>query len=449
MEGNEKKEEHRECTDPVEEIEVKETKELKVMENVEGSEKLSSDKQDSIEHEIERREENIDPLTSLFPEIFKFESPLKNILQPIQFESPLKDILQPIQIGAKLRGMFQTTKLVQNEMTKALREVASVGEQIKLAMPSIGAELRNTIHTLRDAFNSVSSVGQTIREALKTFDFEEELKVLREQAKIAEETTINFKTIMLKMEFPPHDNIPLSGMKRIVMLYENKGMEYTKRFVTRYMTLFIFNNNTLKEIRNSWQRAKWLEERMPILENAIDGHINSYYSLTIPTILAQTEGILVDGMLRLEAVDLDEEIGYINQKDFLRQFLLGRNTSFSFDKQIETFYIKTILARFDRGKEVKSDLSRHAILHGENLKYGTKINSLKAILVFDYIFDKLNRSYRDVEKSKEEIRQRRIRRAKRNTQGNTKGRATQKQRFKRNNQQNLNKEIQKNNKPKE
>ncbi|PGA56100.1 hypothetical protein COL84_27560, partial [Bacillus pseudomycoides] len=77
MEGNEKQEEHRECTEPVEEIEVMETKELKVTENVKGSKKLSSDKQDSIEHEIERREENTDSLTSLFPEIFKFESPLK------------------------------------------------------------------------------------------------------------------------------------------------------------------------------------------------------------------------------------------------------------------------------------------------------------------------------------------------------------------------------------
>ncbi|RBP25385.1 MULTISPECIES: hypothetical protein [Bacillus] len=410
MEENEKQEKHSENTTPVEEI--------KLIKSLEGN----TDKQDNIEHENDQREINTDSLTRLFPKIFIFES-------------PLKDILQPIQVGANIRGLFQTAQLVQNEMTKAFRQVASVKEQIKLAIPSLGVELRDTIHTIRDAFNSVGSIGETIREALKTFNFEEELKVLREQAKLAEETTLNFKTIMLKMDFPPHDDIPLSGMKRIVMLYEEKGMEYTKRFVTRYMTLFIFNNNTLKEIRDSWQCAKWLGKRMAILDNAIDGHINSYYSLTIPTILAQTEGILVDGMLKLEAVDLDEDIGYIDQKDFLRQFLLGQNSSFSFDKQIENFYIKTILARFDRGKEIKSDLSRHAILHGGDINYGTKINSLKAILVFDYIFDKLNRSYQDIEKSKEVIRQRRIRRAKRNPQGNTKGRTTQKCRFKRNNQQ--------------
>ncbi|WP_088345153.1 hypothetical protein [Bacillus cereus] len=432
----EKQEEYSECTESIAEIEEKETNDLKIMGNFKGNKELNRNKQDGMEHKNGLREENTGLLPGVFPENFNFES-------------PLKDILQPIKISIDFREMFNTVNLIQNEMTKAFREAASIGEQIKLAIPSIGVELRDTIHTLKDAFNSVGSIGQDIREVLKTFNFEEELKVLREQAKLAEEITVNFKTIMIKMDFPPHDHIPMLGMKRIIILYEEKGMEYTKRFVTRYMTLFIFNNNTLKEIRDSWQCAKWLEGRMPILEEAIDGHINSYYFLTVPTILAQTEGILVDGMLKLGAVDLDEEIGYVDQKDFLRQFLLGRINSFSFDKQIETFYIKTILARFDRGKEVKSDLSRHAILHGGDIKYGTKINSLKTILVFDYIFDKLNRSYRDIEKSKDVIRQRRIKKAKRNTQGSKKARTIQKRRLKRNNQQNLNKEHQKNNQIKE
>lgn len=420
MEGNEKREEISDCKDQVEEIEVNNIEEHKETENLADSEEIRSDKPDCIEYEDEQREDNADLFTNLF------------LTNPI-FESPLKDILPSRLIIDDISEMFQTADLIKNDFTKAFREVTSFGEQIKLAIPSVKTNISDTFNTISDAFNSVGTLGKTIQEALKSFNFEAELKALREQAKLEEETTVNFKTIMLKMDLPPHNDISMQGRRRIVMLYDEKGMEYTKRFVTRYMTLFVFNNNDLKDICDSWQRTKWLEKRMPILKCAIEGHINSYYSLTIPAILAQTEGILVEGMLNLEAVDSDDDIRYIDQKDFLRQFLLGRDTSFSFDKQIEIFYTKTILARFDRGKEVKSDLSRHAILHGGDLHYGTKINSLKAILVFDYIFGKLNRSYRDVEKSKEMIRQRRIRMAKRNPQGNVKGRTIQRRRFKRNN----------------
>ncbi|MFP3489612.1 hypothetical protein R0K20_18625, partial [Staphylococcus sp. SIMBA_130] len=88
------------------------------------------------------------------------------------------------------------------------------------------------------------------------------------------------------------------------------------------------------------------------------------------------------------------------QKGFLARVLLNDTSAFSFDQQVEKYYVDTILAEFTRGEEIKSDLSRHAILHGADTDYGTKVNSIKTILVLDTIIEKLDEMYKDIEGSK-------------------------------------------------
>ncbi|EOO33277.1 hypothetical protein IIU_03390 [Bacillus cereus VD133] len=312
---------------------------------------------------------------------------------------------------------------VPDELVEAVKQIAAVRERaVQAILPAIQAispvvqELSKQILAMSSFFESIGAIGQRIQETLDSFDFKERLISLREWAKEAEETTLKFKTIMVELGFPPHDFMPIYSRQRVIQLYGEKGIEYTKRFLERYMCMFAYNKETLIEMRNSWQRAEWLEKRFSIINTVIEGHLNGHYMLTVPTMLAQIEGVLVEGILKLEAVAPDEQIKYRHQKSFLGQFLLGDKGSFSFDEQIEEFYLNTVLANFDRGKEVESDLSRHAILHGEDVSYGTKINSLKSILIFDYLFDKLNDAYKDIEESKLEIkRQKEIEQSKKRT----------------------------------
>ncbi|SEF52227.1 hypothetical protein SAMN04487919_101460 [Bacillus sp. ok061] len=282
----------------------------------------------------------------------------------------------------------------------AIESLERVGKTITSVLQALEPQF-NKMHSF---FESVGVIGQRISEMLKEFDVTKHLNNIRDIAQKAEKITIKFKSIMVEIGFPPHEFIPIHCMVYTVELYNEKGITYTKRFIERYMTLFTYNQKSIVSIYKSWEQAKWLEKRMPILNSAIDGHLNGYYALTIPVMLAQIEGVLVEGMLILGAVKPNSDIKYTNQKNFLKKFLLDEKGSFSYDEQIEQFYIKTILANFDRGKEIKSDLSRHAILHGEDVNYGKKINSLKAILVFDYISSKLDELYRDIEKSKQRMR---------------------------------------------
>ncbi len=293
------------------------------------------------------------------------------------------------------------------ERERVIQVMSPIAQQITNQMNRIHqviSPIATQIHALSDVFDSIGVISQRIQESLNSFDFQERLLELRVLAKEAEETTLNFKTIVVELGFPPHNFMPMYSRQRVIQLYEEKGIEYTKRFLERYMCMFVYDKETLIEMHNSWQRTEWLEKRLSIISTVIEGHLNGYYRLTVPAMLAQIEGVLVEGILKLEAVAPDEKINYKHQKSFLGQFLLGNKGSFSFDEQIEEFYLNTILVNFDRGKEVKSELSRHAILHGEDVNYGTKVNSLKGILIFDYLFDKLNEAYKDIEKSKLEIK---------------------------------------------
>jgi hypothetical protein len=309
--------------------------------------------------------------------------------------SPQKRVLaeqlkrNPEELIKSLQPTFQAIGEMQERMHEVIQPIISFQEGMQ--------------KTLQPLSRMIGDVRQRIITTLESIDF----KKIHDAAKILEKNTIRFKAIMLEIGFPPHDSIPLSHISYFVRIYDEIGIDYAKRLISRYMTLVLYREEELRTMQKKWQRADWLEKRIKVLNSALDGHIQGYYDLTIPTLLAQIEGMLVEGILSLD--EPVGKIGYKVQENFLAQVILGDTNTFSFDEEIEKIYTTIILAEFERGKEVESELSRHAILHGEDVKYGTKLNSLKAILIFDYLFNKLNELYYDIEKSKQEIRKRRRR----------------------------------------
>ncbi|EOQ06082.1 hypothetical protein [Bacillus cereus] len=397
MEGKEKLEECKESAELIEEIEIKETEKTEVLEDASIS---KVEPQSSLEGALSRMQSMISAQEKLNKSI----------------EVVARSTAAQNQVAETIKQIAAAGERVARVVVPISQQVANQIHQIQQTISPIAQQIVNQVHALSDVFDSVGAIGQRIQTALNAFDYYDKLSDLREMAQRHEEATLKFKTIMVELGFPPHDFMRINITGRIIQMYEEKGAEYTRRFIERFMCMFVYNKEILIEMRNSWQQAEWLEKRLPIISTAVEGHLNGYYTLTVPAILAQMEGILVEGILKLEAVAPDEQIKFRHQKSFLGQFLLGDKGSFSFDEQIEEFYLNTVLANFDRGKEVESDLSRHAILHGEDVNYGTKVNSLKCILIFDYLFDKLHEAYKDIEKSKLEIkRQKEIEQSKKRT----------------------------------
>lgn len=137
----------------------------------------------------------------------------------------------------------------------------------------------------------------------------------------------------------------------------------------------------LDAVRNYYaQRLDVIEEtvrasfphRDEILRDAFDAHRDGKYSLSVPVLLTQVDGMWHDRVSkslfmrreRSEAVDdLDQE----NQHRFFEPLIGVFNESIplwmSVNERSATF----------------TELNRHQVLHGEVVDYGTEENSLKAI----------------------------------------------------------------------
>ena len=132
------------------------------------------------------------------------------------------------------------------------------------------------------------------------------------------------------------------------------------------------------------------------------------YNVSIPALLAQLEGLIVDSFHIKGNVD-----GHV--LGMLLSILLKSDTkkAFNFDNEIHKYYNDNILIGFKHGDAIKSSLSRHAILHGADKAFGTEANSLKAILLFDHIAESVRKIDESmISEAKNRVREHRKRRKK-------------------------------------
>lgn len=175
---------------------------------------------------------------------------------------------------------------------------------------------------------------------------------------------------------------------RIVNLYNQQGAEYTKRVLTRYICLF-YNDYELNEFKQKWIRTAWLEKRKHFLTEIIDAHTNHLYAASVTLAFTQIEGIITDNVLKIKPKKL--KVHSNDQREYLEKYLLDIESQepFNVDNFIYDFFEEVLHIGFKLGQPLNSDLSRHAILHGYDLKYPSKINSLRLIILLDDLIDKI------------------------------------------------------------
>lgn len=221
-------------------------------------------------------------------------------------------------------------------------------------------------------------IYENIRKALLTFEdsIKEIHDVVRAHGKLAD----RFALIMIEMDWPPPVDIYPEQMIKIVEEYDEFGLEKVRDKVNNFLTSF-YNEEILNEKLASWANKQWIRERILILEAGIKAHIEGKYTLSVPTILPQIEGIIANGYGHKGRMDGEQLKSYINI------LLSGDGTTKTFGKVISNFLVDTLLVKFEHGGQVGSSLSRHAIMHGADVHYGNAANSLKTILLFDYLQD--------------------------------------------------------------
>lgn len=133
----------------------------------------------------------------------------------------------------------------------------------------------------------------------------------------------------------------------------------------------------LSEIENSV--IDEFPHRKKIIMAAFCAHKRREYELSIPVLLAQTDGICYDTT---------------NEYLFLRQNKKPKTAIYVEQQVSNTLRVALLqpLAQvlpIGKSKAERDDdfneLNRHMVLHGESLDYGTEVNSLKAISLINYV----------------------------------------------------------------
>jgi len=141
-----------------------------------------------------------------------------------------------------------------------------------------------------------------------------------------------------------------------------------------------YRKHGLEDLRRDWEKDLLIVPRLPILLDALSAHEEGHYTLSVPVLFAQIEGLVAT------AKKHEGRFMIKHLKNYLEPI---RTQGSRFQRITAELVVKTLWCEFHHGAAVPP-LSRHAILHGADVQYGIASNSLRAILYFDNIREGLN-----------------------------------------------------------
>ena len=149
--------------------------------------------------------------------------------------------------------------------------------------------------------------------------------------------------------------------------------------------------------------TKSFPNRQPIISAAFNAHRKGEYVLSVPVLLAQVDGIckeVTEQSLFSKKNKKPKTASYVEKisSDKFLAALLGPLES-----------PLPVAASEGEREEGWTELNRHMVLHGESLDYGSKVNSLKAISLLNYVVQVLKLSESQLTQNKQDIKDTAIR----------------------------------------
>lgn len=263
--------------------------------------------------------------------------------------------LHSFQVNPELAESFKCLSQQMNEGTK----------NIGLALQSVFEPCRNLIDSLTPLFTNISIPFEKL-------------------AKLDNKPFVECGLWLTPSMTP--------GIVRIAVEKYEQGK---KRVIPNIVEGFYRRNNheMLKHAVASWSDIEFYSPRMHIFKDALDAHISGKWTLTIPTLLPHIEGIAGE-ILRSNGLHIKKEIAIFDggaktvPSSVFRNFPELEETSIKYivissflDYLERTLYISS---SFENSKiRILAKLNRHAILHGYQINYATRLNSLRCFLALD------------------------------------------------------------------
>lgn len=140
-------------------------------------------------------------------------------------------------------------------------------------------------------------------------------------------------------------------------------------------------------VDKTYTRIKlYYPNRYNIIRDALNAHNNKLYTLSIPIIISQSDGICME-LFGVNLYSKDEKHNYkVPKTKYARKDIQESSAVM----EAMALYPLDILTGFNFGTEKKHNIksfNRNSILHGSNLVYDSEINSLKCISLLNYLLD--------------------------------------------------------------
>lgn len=139
-----------------------------------------------------------------------------------------------------------------------------------------------------------------------------------------------------------------------------------------------YHAKRINKVVSTWRSNPMLERRLPIIEQVNEAYGAGLHYLVPPTLYAQMEGLVAEAFAvkgRLSSGGLDR----------LMSKLIETNFELPGDHAARSFWKTQVHVSFEHGSDLQSNVSRHAIVHGADVTYGTAMNSLRSFLFFDHV----------------------------------------------------------------
>ncbi|WP_313755968.1 hypothetical protein [Tissierella sp.] len=187
-----------------------------------------------------------------------------------------------------------------------------------------------------------------------------------------------FYNLMYNLGWAPHLEMNVAEARKIVEASATCGEDELEVMINDYYTKK-YNIEAIDYFLNNWEKSKTLKKRIPILKQAINAHKKGDYFLSTCIFISQLEGVIADSENHIGNMGGTKIRGYLEKR-------VTETETYSFGYAYKNFFNERLYCSFEHGKSMQSPIGRHAILHGADTEYGTEVNSLKVILIFDNLF---------------------------------------------------------------
>ncbi len=185
--------------------------------------------------------------------------------------------------------------------------------------------------------------------------------------------------------WPIAPSMPRELRERVVELYQQGNTRYVSRVIMGYYQREGHKN--LIAMVNSWREHPLFMHRMHIIDDALAAHCDGKYTLSVPALLPQIEGVLND-YVRMN--NLPARFGRIQQVyrvaiSDLESYNLSSwaiANTLLFQLQTNTYAYTDFESELNKSVNSRQT-TRHTVLHGVTINYHRPIHSFKAFILLD------------------------------------------------------------------